>query len=72
MMRNGLIKIGDLNVSKIVRRDGMCETQTGAPYYSSPEVWRKQAYDIKADAWSLGCILYELINLKLPFRARDM
>ncbi len=22
--------------------------------------------------WSLGCVLYEIINLKLPFKARDM
>ena len=50
----------------------MCETQAGAPFYSSPEVWMEKAYDSKADIWSLGCVLYELINLKLPFRARDM
>lgn len=31
-------KIGDLNVSKITR-SGMCYTQTGTPYYASPEVF---------------------------------
>lgn len=59
-------------MSKIVRKEGMCETQTGAPLYSSPEVWRSEAYDSKSDVWSLGCVLYELINLKMPFRGRDM
>ena len=50
----------------------MCETQTGTPYYASPQVWHDQPYDAKSDIWSLGCVLYEFINLKPPFRARDM
>jgi NIMA (never in mitosis gene a)-related kinase len=32
--KNGLVKLGDLNVSKIVR--SLCQTQTGTPYYASP------------------------------------
>jgi len=32
-------KLGDLNVSKIAKR-GLVQTQTGTPYYASPEVWR--------------------------------
>jgi NIMA (never in mitosis gene a)-related kinase len=32
-------KLGDLNVSK-VNGDKMAHTQTGTPYYASPEVWR--------------------------------
>ena len=50
----------------------MCETQTGTPYYASPEVWRDEPYDVKSDIWSLGCVLYEFITLKPHFRARDM
>ena len=50
----------------------MLYTQTGTPYYASPEVWRDEAYDIKSDIWSLGCVLYEMITLKPPFRADDM
>lgn len=33
-----LIKLGDMNVS-IVSSNGMAKTQTGTPYYASPEVW---------------------------------
>ena len=72
LSRNGTVKLGDMNVSKVLRKNVMCETQTGTPYYASPEVWQDQPYDEKSDIWSLGCVLYEFINLKPPFRARDM
>jgi NIMA (never in mitosis gene a)-related kinase len=60
-----------MNVSKI-SEEGLCMTQTGTPYYASPEVWKDQPYDEKSDIWSLGCVLYELICLKVPFKAEDM
>ena len=51
---------------------GLLQTQTGTPYYASPEVWRDQPYDNKCDIWSLGCVLYELAALRPPFMAKDM
>ena len=68
---NGDAKIGDLNVSKVAKA-GIGHTQTGTPYYASPEVWKDHPYDNKSDIWSLGCVLYEMITLKPPFRAQDM
>ena len=68
---NGEAKIGDLNVSKVTR-GGLGTTQTGTPYYASPEVWNDFPYDNKSDIWSLGCVLYEMITLRPPFRASDM
>ena len=69
--KDGTAKLGDMNVSKIAKK-GLLYTQTGTPYYASPEVWRDQPYDSKSDIWSLGCVLYESITLKPPFRAEDM
>ena len=69
--KDGNAKLGDLNVSKIVKA-GLGYTQTGTPYYASPEVWKDRPYDIKSDIWSLGWVLYEMVTLKPPFRAEDM
>lgn len=63
--------IGDLNVSKIAK-ERFLRTQTGTPYYASPEVWRDEPYDTKSDIWSLGCLIYELCSLMPPFRANDI
>ena len=43
------------------------QTQTGTPYYASPEVWNDKPYDSKCDIWSLGCVIYELASLCPPF-----
>jgi NIMA (never in mitosis gene a)-related kinase 1/4/5 len=64
-------KLGDLNVSKVAKK-GLLYTQTGTPYYASPEVWKDQPYDNKSDIWSLGCVIYEMCALVPPFRADDM
>ena len=71
LFRDGSAKLGDLNVSKITSRGLGC-TQTGTPYYASPEVWKDNPYDLKSDIWSLGCVCYEMIMLKTPFRADTM
>lgn len=65
-------KLGDMNVSKMANKQGLNFTQTGTPYYASPEVWRDEPYSFKSDIWSLGCVLYEMITLKPPFTADDM
>lgn len=70
-MKNGTAKIGDLNVSKIAKK-GLLYTQTGTPYYASPEVWDNKPYDAKSDIWSLGCVLFEAASLHPPFQAKDM
>ena len=68
LFSDGTAKIGDLNVSKIIG-GGLGHTQTGTPYYASPEVWNNSSYDCKSDIWSLGCILYEILTLNPPFQA---
>lgn len=70
MSSQSVVKLGDMNVSKLAKK-GLLYTQTGTPYYASPEVWKDQPYDHKSDIWSLGCVIYEMSTLKPPFRAED-
>lgn len=70
-MKNGEVKLGDLNVSK-VSKGKLLHTQTGTPYYACPEVWKDKPYNEKSDIWSTGCVLYEMIMLQPPFKAQSM
>ena len=71
LYKNFTAKLGDLNVSKITKK-GWGTTQTGTPYYASPEVWNNTTYNKKSDIWSLGCVLYEMASLKPPFMAKEI
>ena len=71
LFSDGSAKIGDCNVSKVVYK-GLGYTQTGTPYYASPEVWDDKPYDNKSDIWSLGCVTFEMLTLHPPFRAENM
>ena len=66
-----ICKIGDMNVSKVVK-EKVLMTQTGTPYYASPEVWNDKPYSYKSDLWSIGCVIYELCALKPPFKGKDL
>jgi len=72
LFSNGMAKIGDLNVCKILSNDNLGHTQAGTPAYAAPEVWMEKPYGLKSDIWSLGCVLYEMITLKCPFREDNM
>lgn len=68
---DGTYKLGDLNISKVLKK-GLAHTQTGTPYYCSPEVWQDKPYGPKSDMWSFGCVLYEMAAQKPPFTASDI
>jgi serine/threonine protein kinase len=44
----------------------MLTTQTGTPYYCSPEVWNEKPYDYKCDIWSLGCMFLFYLECRDP------
>jgi NIMA (never in mitosis gene a)-related kinase len=66
LAEDGSVKIGDMNVSKRLKK-GQLQTQIGTPYYMSPEIWNNRPYDSSSDVWSLGCMIYELCALRPPF-----
>lgn len=66
------IIIADFGVSKIIENKINSYTLIGTPYYISPEMYKDNNYDKKIDIWSLGCILYELVTLSVPFEANSI
>ena len=71
LTKKGIVKIGDLNVS-IIAKKNLAVTQTGTPYYAAPEVWENESYNNKCDIWSVGCIIYEMAALHVPFRGTSI
>jgi cGMP-dependent protein kinase len=39
----------------------------GTPHYMAPEVIMGKGYRVKADLWSLGCMVYEFVSGGVPF-----
>jgi len=50
----------------------LANTACGTPYFMPPEVCKGESYGVKADIWTIGCIIYELAMLKKPFEGNSM
>ncbi|KAG5467098.1 hypothetical protein LSCM1_01279 [Leishmania martiniquensis] len=71
LMPTGIIKLGDFGFSKQYSDSVSLDVASsfcGTPYYLAPELWERKRYSKKADMWSLGVILYELLTLHRPFK----
>ncbi|KKA28210.1 hypothetical protein TD95_003308 [Thielaviopsis punctulata] len=63
-----VITVTDLGLSRQVLDNEKLETRCGSEDYAAPEVIMGQPYDGRAiDAWSLGVLLYALLEARLPF-----
>ena len=51
----------------LVQLQGLAETLCGSPLYMAPEILHFHKYDAKADLWSVGTILFELLTGRPPF-----
>jgi serine/threonine protein kinase/Tfp pilus assembly protein PilF len=68
----GKVKIIDFGVAKLLR--GSQHQETGqrigtGPYMSPEQLWGEEEVDHRADIWSLGVVLYEMLTGHLPFEA---
>eukprot|EP00742_Colponemidia_sp_Colp-10_P021658 GILJ01025437.1.p1 GENE.GILJ01025437.1~~GILJ01025437.1.p1 ORF type:complete len:186 (-),score=28.98 GILJ01025437.1:153-710(-) len=72
---SGLIKLGDFGFSRQYDEALSADVGTtfcGTPFYLAPELWAQSPYGQKADIWSLGVLLYELMALRKPFTGTGM
>ena len=73
---SALIKVLDFGISKAPIGIDLALTQTqsvlGTPAYMSPEQMRSaRRVDVRTDLWSIGTVLYELIEGRRPFEAES-
>ena len=65
---NGDYKLGDFGVARQLERTATFMSKKGTYNYMAPEVYRGERYGAQADIYSLGLVLYRLLNDKcLPF-----
>ena len=70
--KSGRMKVADFGVAKAVGEEtGLTRTGTvvGSPAYMAPEQVRGAALDGRADLFSLGVVVYELLMHRKPFPA---
>ena len=67
-------KLGDFGISRLMSsQTSLANTQVGTPYYLSPElIIGQDGYDGRADVWSLGIILYELLAFIRPYSGDNL
>jgi serine/threonine-protein kinase len=74
VLANGRIKIMDFGIARL--KEPTVKTQTGvllgSPQYMSPEQISGQSLDGRADIFSLGIVLYEMLTGIKPFDAPDL
>ncbi|TQN69159.1 Serine/threonine-protein kinase ATG1, partial [Colletotrichum shisoi] len=66
-----MLKLADFGFARVLPSTSLADTLCGSPLYMAPEILRYERYDAKADLWSVGTVLYEMITGRPPFRARN-
>ncbi|EHP84289.1 serine/threonine protein kinase with WD40 repeats [Methanotorris formicicus Mc-S-70] len=73
LLKNGIPKISDWGLSKVLTQSTSTTRGALTPYYASPEQFSKKfgKIDCYTDIWQLGVIFYQLTTGKLPFEGDD-
>ncbi|KAL1541186.1 Serine/threonine-protein kinase sty46 [Salvia divinorum] len=62
-----VVKVGDFGVARVKAQTGVMTAETGTYRWMAPEVIEHKPYDHKADVFSFGVVVWELLTGKLPY-----
>lgn len=71
LLQDGTIKVTDFGIARFSRTDSnvTSENAIGSVHYISPEQARGEMTDDKADIYSVGVVMYEMLTGQLPFQS---
>ncbi|XP_060195638.1 serine/threonine-protein kinase STY17-like isoform X4 [Lycium barbarum] len=67
MDEHGVVKVGDFGVARVQAQTGVMTAETGTYRWMAPEVIEHRPYDHKADVFSFGIVLWELLSGEIPY-----
>ncbi|KAL2348660.1 hypothetical protein Fmac_002660 [Flemingia macrophylla] len=67
MDENEVVKVADFGVARVQTQSGVMTAETGTYRWMAPEVIEHKPYDQKADVFSFGIALWELLTGELPY-----
>jgi serine/threonine-protein kinase ULK/ATG1 len=65
------LKLADFGFARHLQKTSLAETLCGSPLYMAPEILQHRRYDNKADLWSAGTVLFEMIAGRPPFHGEN-
>jgi eukaryotic-like serine/threonine-protein kinase len=71
---DGSVRLTDFGLVRIAGLETITETgmPMGTTHYLSPESLKGETVDARADIWSLGVLIYEMLTGKPPFDGRNL
>ncbi|XP_058185185.1 serine/threonine-protein kinase STY17-like isoform X2 [Rhododendron vialii] len=67
MDEHEVVKVADFGVARVQTQPGVMTAETGTYRWMAPEVIEHKPYDHKADVFSFGVVLWELLTGEVPY-----